>query len=172
MAGQLGPQGHRGAGTYAGGAVPFFGLAAPAGHRDTAPRHSTDSATAEVSSGLGERPRFPADIPSAARCANAGRSGEALRATKPNPNGAPLMPASQTERVENPHRVEAGRPLLPPHEFRPARLGIGVALAGLGGAFLLQQLGVITMGAAPTIAALVVAGAAVLTTAAASWSRR
>ena len=82
------------------------------------------------------------------------------------------MSTNPTDRIENPHRVVEPAPLLPRHELRPATLGAGVALAGLGFVFLLQQLGTVTMGAAPTVAVLVLAGAIALVGVAAGWARR
>lgn len=82
------------------------------------------------------------------------------------------MSTTHPERAENPHRTKDPAPLLPRHDLRPAGLGTGLALAGLGCVFLLQQLGAITMGAAPTIAALVFAGAVVLIGLATGWSQR
>lgn len=75
-----------------------------------------------------------------------------------------------TERIENPHHQAIREPLLHPHPLRPATLASGVALTGLGIVFGLHQLGMIGMGAAPTIGALVLAAAAMLVGVALGWA--
>lgn len=77
-----------------------------------------------------------------------------------------------TERIENPHRLAARPPLVRPHPFRPANLGAGLALTGLGVISIAQQLGSVALGPVTTGALLLCAVALVLTAVAIGWSRR
>ena len=76
-----------------------------------------------------------------------------------------------TERSENPHHPSQASPLLTEHPLRPATLASGIAMTGLGGFFLAQQLGGITTGPAATGAALIIALAVTLVGVALGWSR-
>lgn len=83
------------------------------------------------------------------------------------------MSAGDTaERHENPHRPAERAPLLQPHPFRPGTFGAGVALTALGCSFLLQQLGVVSLGPVTTVALVILATAGLLVAVAVGWSRR
>ncbi len=74
------------------------------------------------------------------------------------------------QRTENPHRPSEAKPLLPAHPLRPATFASGIALTGLGGFFLAQQLGAITTGPAATGAAVIIALAVTLVGVALGWT--
>jgi hypothetical protein len=76
------------------------------------------------------------------------------------------------ERSENPHRRAARPPLVKAHPFRPANLGAGLALTGLGLISLAQQLGRVALGPVTTGALVLCAAALLLTAVAIGWSRR
>lgn len=76
------------------------------------------------------------------------------------------------ERHLNPHRPPERPPILEPHPFRPGAFGAGIALAGLGVVFAVQQLGAVALGPVTTIAVLTLALAGLLVAAAIGWSRR
>jgi hypothetical protein len=81
-------------------------------------------------------------------------------------------PGDATERIENPHRPEARPPVLTPHAFHPGAFAAGVALTALGGVFLVQQLGAVSLGPLKTVAILTLTAAVLLIGVAIGWSRR
>jgi hypothetical protein len=83
-----------------------------------------------------------------------------------------MTPDQPPQRHENPHRRVARPPLLKPHPFRPANLGAGLALTGLGLISIAQQLGGVALGPVSTGASVLCAAALLLTAVAIGWSRR
>ncbi|MDX6546767.1 MAG: hypothetical protein QOG33_317 [Gaiellales bacterium] len=77
-----------------------------------------------------------------------------------------------TERFKNPHRLAPRPPLVKPHPFRPANLGAGLALTGLGVLSFAQQLGRVALGPVFTGSLVLCAAALLLVAVAIGWSRR